>query len=142
MRLHQTLLGLTAIASLLLGTRGALADDVSPPPPRGAAFCKENPGKCEEGRAKHAAFCKDNPEKCEQMREKRAERRDLCKQNPEKCEEQRAALKQHRAEMHAKCEADPTQCDEMKQQARERWKAHHGNASPPAGGDSGAPSAK
>jgi len=132
MSLHKTLLGLTSIAGLLLGATFALADNVSPPPMPRREFCTENPGKCEEARARHAAFCKDNPEKCEQMKRKRAERRELCKQNPEKCEEQRAAMKQHRAEMQARCETDPARCNEMKQQARERWKQHHGSGSPPA----------
>jgi hypothetical protein len=142
MSLHKGLLGLTAIASLLLGTRLALAEDTAPPPPRGPGFCQENPGKCEEGRAKRAAFCKDNPEKCAQMKQKRAERRELCEQNPQQCEEQRAMMKQHRAEMQARCEADPTKCDEMKQQARERWQAYHGATAPPADNDSGAASPK
>ena len=46
-------------------------------------------------------------------------------------------MQQHRQEMQARCKADPTKCDEMKQQARERWKAHHGAGSPPAGGGAG-----
>ena len=133
MSLHKILLGLTASAGLLLGTGLALAEDAAPPPPvRGPAFCKENPGKCEEARAEHEAFCKENPEKCEQMKQKRAERREFCKQNPEKCEEQRAAMKQRRAEMRAQCEADPAKCDEKKKQARERWQEHHGSGSPTA----------
>jgi hypothetical protein len=141
MSLQKTLLGLGAIAGLLLGARAAFAEDEPPPLPR-AGFCQENPGKCEEARAKHAAFCQENPEKCEEFRQKRAERRELCKQDPEKCEEQRAAMKQHRAEMKAKCEADPAKCDQMKQQARERQKARHGSGAPPSGSDSGAPAAK
>lgn len=121
-------LGLASIAGLLLGASLALADDATPGPSPGhmREFCKENPGKCEEAKAKHAAFCKENPEKCEQMKQRRAERRAFCKENPEKCAEQRAQMKQRHAEMKAKCEADPAKCQEMKQQMRERMREKHG----------------
>jgi len=129
---RKTLLGLASIAGLLFGARLALADDAAPPPTTSPSpghmreFCKQNPGKCEEAKAKHAAFCKENPEKCEQLKQKRAERRAYCKQNPEKCQEQRAQMQQHRAEMQAKCAADPEKCQEMKQQMRERMQQRHG----------------
>ena len=46
MPLHKTLLAFTAITSPFFGMRVALAEDAPPAPPeRGAAFCKENPGK-------------------------------------------------------------------------------------------------
>jgi len=127
---HKTLLGLAGVAGLLLGARLALADEGSPPPSPpampGRQFCQENPGKCEEARAKHQAFCQENPEKCEQIKQKRAERRAFCKQNPEKCQEQRAQMKARRAEMKEKCAADPAKCQEMKQQMRERMQQRHG----------------
>ena len=109
----ESRIALLSITGLLLGAALALAEDESPAValPGSANSASENPGKCEEARAKHAAFCEENPEKCEQMKQKRAERREWCKQNPEKCEQQRAEMKQRRAEMQAKCEADPAKCE-------------------------------
>ena len=137
MHLHKTALGFISIAGLWLGASLALADDVAPAghpggPGGGSEWCKENPGKCEEARAKHEAFCKENPEKCEQWNQKRAEREAYCKDNPQKCAEQREQFKQHRAEMKAKCEADPAKCEEMKQARRERFMKRHGNGSEPS----------
>ena len=129
-RLYKALLGVASIAFLCLGASLALADDAPPAGPR-AEWCKQNPEKCKELRAKREAFCKDNPQKCEQMKQKAAERQEFCKQNPEKCEQQRAAMKQRRSDLKAQCDADPAKCDEIKQQARERWKARHG-MNPPA----------
>ena len=77
MKPHKTLLALASIAGLLLGASLALADDASPPvsPPAmpGPEFCKANPARCEEARAKHAAFCQENPQKCEQMKQQMRE---------------------------------------------------------------------
>ena len=140
MRVHKSLLvlGMAAVAGLWLGAGRALADDTAPPTGPRAEWCKQNPEKCQELRAKREAFCKDNPQKCEQMKQRMAERQEFCKQNPEKCAEQRAAMKQHMADLKAKCDADPAKCDEMKQAARERWQARHGmNA--PASPQQGAP---
>ena len=130
MRMHKTLLGLISIAGLLLGARLAMADDPAAaeplPPLPGREFCKENPGKCAEARARRQAFCEKNPEKCEQMKQKLAERRNYCRQNPEKCEQQREERQKRHAEMQAKCAADPAKCNEMKQQMRERHQQHQG----------------
>lgn len=142
MKLRTTLLGLVSIALLSLSAGLALAEDEpATDAPEFSGWCKENPGKCEQARAKHAAWCEANPEKCKEMKGKRAERAEFCKQNPEKCAEQRERFKQHRAEMKAKCEADPAKCEEMKQSRRERFKKRHGGGAPadaPAGNPSGA----
>jgi hypothetical protein len=140
MRPHKILLVLAPIAGFLLAASLVFAEDAPPatPPPSGPGsghmreFCKQNPGKCEEARAKHAAFCQENPEKCEQMKQRRAERQAYCEQNPEKCEQQRAQMKQHRAEMQAKCAADPAKCQEMKQQMRGHFQGKHGSGPSPA----------
>ena len=131
MRLQQILFSVIAIASFLGSPLSALADDDQPPPRPGKEFCKENPGKCAEARARHQEFCTANPEKCEQMKQKRAERREFCTANPEKCKEQREAMKARRAEMQAKCQADPAKCDEMKEQARKKFQDRMGTAPPP-----------
>jgi hypothetical protein len=138
MRTHKTLLCLASIAGLLLGAQLALADDptpeTSPPPLPGRKYCKENPGKCEEARAKHAAWCQENPEKCKERQEdrdrerdlrdeerekKRAERRAYCKENPETCKAERAQRRQRKAEIEAKCKADPAVPGAEEQGARE-----------------------
>jgi hypothetical protein len=114
MRNQQVLLTVIATVSLLGSPLVTKADDGGPPPQPGKEFCKENPGKCEEARARHREFCQANPDKCEQMKDKRAERREYCKANPEKCKEQRE-------QMQAKCKADPSRCEEMKDQARKKF---------------------
>ena len=137
MQLRLAYLG--SVSAVLLGfglAAGAVrAEDQAPPPMPGAAWCKENPGKCEAARAKHEQWCKDNPKQCEQWKQKRAEREQFCKDNPKKCEEQRAAMKQRHQEMQAECEKDPAKCEQMKQQARARMQARHGGgmgaAAPP-----------
>lgn len=134
MRRHEFLLSLVSVAGLLLGAN-ALAEENSAQhegDPGTSEWCKENPGKCEEMRAKREAFCKENPEKCADFKQKRAEREAACKANPEKCAEQREKFKQHRAEMKAKCDADPAKCEEMKQARRERFKKRHGGGSAPS----------
>jgi len=132
MRMQQIFLAVIATASFLGAPLLAQADDDAPPPRQGKEFCKDNPGKCDEARARRQEFCTENPEKCEQMKAKRAERREFCKANPEKCKEQREAMKARRAEMQAKCQADPARCDEMKDQARKQFQDRMGAAPPPA----------
>lgn len=111
MRMQQVLFGVIASASFLGSPLSALADDDQPPPRPGKEFCKENPGKCEEARAR---------------------RQEFCKANPEKCKEQRAAMKAKRAEMQAKCQADPAKCEEMKAEARKKFQDKMGGQPPPA----------
>ncbi len=119
MRLGKSTLALATIAGLLLIIGPALAEDAPPPSeesPRKrerAEFCKQNPDRCEEARAKRKAFCAENPAKCEQQREQ---------------------MKQRRAEFKAKCEADPEKCKQMKQQRRERFKKRQGAGNPPGEG--------
>jgi flagellar motility protein MotE (MotC chaperone) len=122
MRSNRTRITLLSLAALLLAAPVALAEDEAPPFP-GREFCQENPGKCEEARAKHAAWCEQYPDRCAKAKEKRAERREWCEKNPEKCAQKKAEREQRRAELKAKCEADPAKCEEMKQQMREH--RHH-----------------
>ncbi len=134
MRMQQFLIAATATAGLLCSPLLALADDGGPPPLPRKEFCKENPGKCDEARARRREFCATNPEKCEQQREqlkaKRAERQEFCKANPEKCEAQREQMKAKRAEMQARCKADPGKCEEMKQEARKKSQDRMGGPPP------------
>ena len=135
MRLQHRLFALLATSSLMAGALSALADDGAPPPLPHKEFCKDNPGKCEEARAKRQEFCKTSPEKCEQMKQKHAERREFCKANPEKCKKQREEMHARRAEMEARCKADPAKCEEMKDQARQKmhdWMGKPPPAPPPA----------
>jgi hypothetical protein len=127
MRMRYAFLGSASAVLFGIGLVAgpALGDDKAPPPLPGAAWCKENPGKCQEARAKHEQWCKDNPKQCEQWKQKRAEREQFCKDNPKKCEEQRAEMKKRMHEVQAECAKDPAKCEQMKQQARERMKERH-----------------
>ena len=130
MRMQQFLITAAATAGLLCSPLLALADDGGPPPLPRKEFCKENPGKCEEARARRREFCKANPEKCkeqrEQMKARRAEMQAKCKADPEKCEE----MKARRAEMQAKCKDDPAMCKEMMKGGHMKPEDHKG--APPA----------
>ena len=98
------------IAPLLLGymlaAPGAYAADAPPEKP-GAAFCQQNPQKCEEMRAKRDAFCKNNPQTCEAGKDRRDARRAYCEENPEKCKALREEHAQRREKMKAYCEESP-----------------------------------
>jgi len=132
MQIQRMFVVLVATLTILSSPILVRADESAPPPRPGKEFCKENPGKCEEARARRQEFCTANPEKCEQMKAKRAERREFCKANPEKCKEQREELKERRAEMQARCQADPAKCEEMKDQARKRFQDRMGGPPPTA----------
>lgn len=122
--MRKTLFAVPALAALCLlaGTVQASEHQGGGPPPLPRKeFCQENPGKCEEARARRKEWCAANPDKCDQLKAKRKERKEFCKANPEKCKEQRAALKAKRDELRAKCQADPKRCDELKQDARDRF---------------------
>jgi hypothetical protein len=83
-------------------------------------WCKDNPEKCREMKAKaeqRREQCKANPEKC--RAEAQARREQWCKDNPEKCREMKAKAQQRREQ----CKADPGKCRaEMQAQSRERFK--------------------
>ena len=130
MRLYPALLVVTATASLFLGATTLQADESAAPPRPGREFCKENPGKCEEARAKRKEFCTANPDKCREqrgeMKARRAEMKEKCDADPEKCEQMKQDMRQRRDEMKAKCQADPAKCEEMKQGMREKRNGMHG----------------
>lgn len=129
MNLHPAFLTIAVTASLLFGTTALQANESDIPPRPGQEFCKENPGKCEEARAKRKEFCTANPEKCEaqrkQMKARRAEMKEKCQADPEKCEQMKQEMRQRRDEMKAKCQSDPAKCEEMKQEMRQKYKGRH-----------------
>jgi hypothetical protein len=131
MYLRPAFLMIAATASLLLGTTALQADESAIPPRPGQEFCKENPGKCEEARAKRKEFCTANPEKCaaqrKQMKARRAEMKEKCKADPEKCEQMKQEMRQRRDEMKAQCKADPAKCEEMKQEMRQKYQGKYGS---------------
>jgi len=127
MRMQQLLFSVIASVGVLGTPLVASADEGGGPPPLPRKeVCKENPGKCDEARARRREFCQANPEKCKQMEEKRAQRREFCKANPAKCKAQREQMRAKRAEMRARCEADPARCEDKKDEARERVKDRKG----------------
>jgi hypothetical protein len=136
--MQQALISAIAIIAVLGSPLVASAGDQGggPPPMPRNEVCKEDPGKCDEARARREEFCKANPQKCEEQREqmkaKRAERQEFCKANPETCKEQREQMKAKRAEMQARCEADPAKCDAMKAEARKNMKGRMGGPPPKA----------
>jgi hypothetical protein len=83
-------------------------------------WCKDNPEKCREAKAKaeeRREQCKADPEKC--RAEAQARREQWCKDNPEKCREMKAKAQQRRDQ----CKADPEKCRaEAQERSRERFK--------------------
>ena len=62
MRFDRRTLALASIAcALLIACTLSGADETLPPHPDRAEFCKQNPEKCEEARAKREAFCRKTP---------------------------------------------------------------------------------
>jgi hypothetical protein len=110
MYLRPAFLMIAATASLLLGTTALQADESAIPPRPGQEFCKENPGKCEEARAKRKEFCTANPEKCAAQRK-----------------QMKQEMRQRRDEMKAQCKADPAKCEEMKQEMRQKYQGKYGS---------------
>ena len=62
----------------------------------------------EERKARFGEWCKANPEKCEEAKAKARQRREECKADPEKC---RAESKAQREQW---CRDNPEKCQEMK----------------------------
>jgi hypothetical protein len=121
-----TILTAQAVPSLAAeGIPGASvrSDSGMAPADRKARFeqwCKDNPEKCREMKAKaeqRREQCKADPEKC--RAEAQARREQWCKDNPEKCREMKAKAEQRREQ----CKADPEKCRaEMQARSRERFK--------------------
>jgi hypothetical protein len=104
------------------------SDSISTPADRKARFeqwCKENPEKCREAKAKaeqRRDECKADPEKCRAEAQARLEQ--WCKDNPERCREMKAKAQQRRDE----CKADPEKCRaELQARGRERFKKADAN---------------
>jgi hypothetical protein len=126
-----TVLAMPAVSSLAAeGIPGATvrADSSMAPADRKARFeqwCKDNPEKCREMKAKaeqRREQCKAEPEKC--RAEAQARREQWCKDNPEKCREMKAKAEQRREQ----CKADPEKCRaEMQARGRERFKKADAN---------------
>ena len=80
-------------------------------------WCKDNPEKCREAKAKAEQWreqCKADPEKC--RAEMQAAAQQWCKDNPEKCRELKAKGQQRREE----CRADPEKCRAEREALKER----------------------
>ncbi len=99
------------------------SDSGTTPADRKARFeqwCKDNPEKCREAKAKaeqRREQCKADPEKC--RAEAQVRREQWCKDNPEKCREMKAKAQQRREQ----CKADPEKCRaEAQERNRERFK--------------------
>ena len=126
-----TVLATQAVPSLAAeGTPGATmrSDSGMTPADRKARFeqwCKDNPEKCREMKAKaeeRREQCKADPEKC--RAEAQARREQWCKNNPEKCREMKAKAEQRREQ----CKADPEKCRaEARARSRERFKKADAN---------------
>jgi len=104
------LIAAAAIAALAAQAFPSLAAEGKP----GATVRSESGSTPAERKARFEQWCKDNPEKCREMKAKAEQRREQCKADPEKC----------RAEMQARreqwCTDNPEKCREMKAKAEQR----------------------
>ena len=101
-----------AIAVLATQAAPALASEGLP----GATVRSDSGMSPADRKARFEQWCKDNPEKCREMKAKAEERREQCKANPEKC---RAEAKARREQW---CKDNPEKCREMKAKMEERRK--------------------
>jgi len=121
--MRQLFILLTLIAALGASAGALLAADGAPGESRAERrarleqWCKDNPEKCREAKAKLGQWreqCKAEPEKC--RAEMQAGAQQWCKDNPEKCRELKAKAEQRREE----CRADPEKCRAEREALRER----------------------
>ena len=108
------------IPALLLSCsliRPALAAD--PASPGDGQWCKDNPAKCEERKARRAEFCKKNPETCKQRKAELEKKKQWCKDNPAECKKMREERHARHERMREKCEANKEKCEERKEEFKE-----------------------
>jgi hypothetical protein len=104
-------------AGALLAAEGAPGESRAERRARLEQWCKDNPEKCREAKAKLEQWreqCKADPEKC--RAEMQAGAQQWCKENPEKCRELKAKAERRREE----CRADPEKCRAEREALRER----------------------
>jgi len=115
------------LACLFLAGFGlaAQAQEAAPATPKSSPNaqqpCKDHPGTGGRFKERHEAFCKDNPQRCEEMKAKREQMREQCKQDPAACEKKREEMRTKMKErFEERCKADPQRCEAMKK----RWEEH------------------
>jgi len=114
--LRRQTLAFLFLAGFGLAAQAQEAPQAGPKAPAVRERCADGP----MGR-RHQEFCKDNPQRCEELKAKRDQMREQCKQDPAACEkkreEMRAKMKQR---MEERCKADPARCETMKKRFEER----------------------
>jgi Skp family chaperone for outer membrane proteins len=115
------LLLVPALLLAALAANPAFADDTAGTrAEKREQWCKDNPAKCEEAKARRDAFCKNNPTTCEHRREEREEMKAECDKDPAKCEKLKEERKARHARMHEACKANPAECEKRRAEHRER----------------------
>jgi len=105
------------LAFLLLAGFGlAVQAQEAPQAAPKAPMAKE---RCTDGaKHRHEAFCKDNPQRCEELKAKHEQMREQCKQDPAACEKKREEMRAKMKErFEERCKANPERCEAMKK----RW---------------------
>ncbi len=101
-----------AVVALAMQSVPSLAAEGVP-----GATVRSDSGKAPADRkARFEQWCKDNPEKCREMKAKAQQRREQCKADPEKC---RAEAQARREQW---CKDNPEKCRELKARLEERRK--------------------
>lgn len=111
----------TAALCLALAAGAAHAGDDSRAAQR-EQWCKDNPAKCEEVKARHEAFCKENPQTCEERKAAREKRKAECEANPAACRKMKDERKARHEKMKAACKDNPKECEKRRKEMRERRK--------------------
>jgi hypothetical protein len=81
-----------AVAALAAQTAPSLASEGIP----GATVRSESGKAADDRRARFEQWCRDNPEKCREAKAKAQQRREECKANPEKCRAEAQAQQEER----------------------------------------------
>ena len=99
----------------------ALADDTADTrAQKREQWCKDNPAKCEELKARKDRFCDENPETCEHRRAEREELKAACEKDPARCEQLKAERKARHEKMKQWCKDNPAECEKRRAERKER----------------------
>jgi hypothetical protein len=90
------------VIGLLLCLVGPASAQEAPPPPAGrAAWCQENPDKCQQLKQRMQDKCAADPQRCDEMKARAAQLREECKADPEACKEKRRQWRERRKQRRA-----------------------------------------
>lgn len=119
--LRRQLFAFCLFASLGLSAQAQEAPANAPKEPQGVGRCTGPAEACQRLRERLDGYCKDNPQRCEEFKAKREAMRQKCSQDPAACEKERKERQAKAKErFEQRCKENPQRCEEMKKHWEER----------------------